>query len=169
MVFVATLLSPWFSWRVNALSDLGESDVALIFNSAVIIAGVLTVPFTLALRQYLVRTALTNAGTIILMVGGISVALVGVFTEDFPVLHALFALGYFILVPAGFLMIGTGVEGQAFKNFTYVAGISALVAILVLPIALSGLEVGFAVPEMIEALIIDAWVVVMGLRLLREG
>ncbi len=48
MVFAAVLVSPWFRWDTNALSDLGVSDAALIFNSALIIGGVFN--FLLCLR-----------------------------------------------------------------------------------------------------------------------
>jgi hypothetical protein len=50
-----------------------------------------------------------------------------------------------------------------------VAGIAALIAILVLPIILLVLpfEIGFAVPEIIEALIVAAWTIFMGAKLLK--
>jgi hypothetical membrane protein len=39
---VSIVLSPWFSWWSNALSDLGhsvDSDVALLYNFGLLLAG----------------------------------------------------------------------------------------------------------------------------------
>ena len=41
-----------FSWRTNALSDLGVSDVANIFNYSLIISGILNFIFSIGLFRY---------------------------------------------------------------------------------------------------------------------
>ena len=43
-IAVSLVLSPWFSWETNTLSDLGHavnSDVAAIFNLGLLLAGFL--------------------------------------------------------------------------------------------------------------------------------
>ena len=43
---VSIVLSPWFSWESNALSDLGhavKSEVASIFNFGLLLAGFLLI------------------------------------------------------------------------------------------------------------------------------
>ena len=39
MVFAATIISPWFRWDTNALSEMGVGEVSLLFNSAMIIVA----------------------------------------------------------------------------------------------------------------------------------
>lgn len=169
MVFVSTLMSPWFRWDTNALSELGVGEVALLFNGAVIIGGVLHFLFAIGLREYLPREQLIKIGVAFVMLGSVSLSLVGLFTISYPILHGIVALGEFVLVPIGFILIGWSATESRMKQLSIATGIAALIAILILPIFLLvlPLQVGFAVPEMIEGCIVAVWVVFMGTRLLR--
>jgi hypothetical membrane protein len=165
LVIAATLVSPWFRWESNALSDLGVSEAAPMFNGGLILGGILFLLFTIALRAHLPDSKLTRAGTTILLRGGISLALVGVFTLDFPVPHTIVAVGYFILVPVGLILIGLASPDRGLRSFTVAMGVAALLAIFTL-LGSGGELIGIAIPEIAEASIIGAWVVVMGFRLL---
>jgi hypothetical membrane protein len=169
MVFAATVYSPWFSWDTNALSELGEGEVSLLFNTAVIVGGALNFIFALGVRKYLVGSQLVLIGSALIMLGSVSMFLVGIFTVAYPIAHTIFALGYFLLPPIGFILIGLGTRNPKIRKPSIVTGIAALAAILVLPMIflIAPLKVGFAVPEMMEALITAAWVVFMGVTLLR--
>jgi len=68
-VFAVALLSPWFRWEANVLSDLGVNSMASFFNRAFLYGGVLTIPFTLGLRAYLPRGHLTDVAAGVLIVG----------------------------------------------------------------------------------------------------
>ncbi len=83
-------------------------------------------------------------------------------------MHTIVSFGFFLLLPVGLLLIGMGTWGGRMSLLTIATGIAALFSILALPIVLGGLEVGFAVPEIIEALILSAWIVVMATRLLQS-
>lgn len=53
-IIVSLVLSPWFSWESNALSDLGHavnSDVASIFNLGLLLAGFLLMIYALTVFQ----------------------------------------------------------------------------------------------------------------------
>jgi hypothetical membrane protein len=167
MVLSATFLSSWFSWNVNALSELGVGEQAALFNSAMLLGGGLNFLFALGLSKYFGKEKLVRAGVISIMVSSVSLALVGVFTIDYLVMHGIVALGYFVLTPAGFLLIGFGTKEGAIKKLSFACGIAALLAILVLPVIVLVLpfKVGFAVPELVEALIISAWTVYMSAKL----
>ena len=169
MVFVSTLMSPWFRWDTNALSELGVGEVALLFNGAVTIGGVLHFVFAIGLREYLPRERLIRIGVALVMLGSVSLTLVGFFTVSYPILHGIVALGEFVLAPIGFILIGWSAKNRRLKQLSIATGIAALLAILILPIFLLvlPLQVGFAVPEMIEGVIVAAWIVFMGTRLLR--
>ena len=168
MVYAATAISPWFRWATNALSELGVGEVSLVFNSAVMIGGVLNFLFALGLREYLGGGRLVNVGVALIMLGSASLALVGVFTIAYPVLHSIVALGEFVLAPIGFILIGFSANDSAVKKLSIATGIAALIAILILPVILLALPftVGFAVPEMIETLIVATWIILMGTKLL---
>jgi hypothetical membrane protein len=73
------------------------------------------------------------------------------------------------LAPIGFILIGLGTERDAIRTPSIVTGIAALLAILMLPMMflVMPFKVGFAVPEIIEALILAAWMNFIGVKLLR--
>ncbi len=168
MVVAATFLSSWFRWDTNALSELGVGEEALIFNTAVLLGGVLNFLFALGLRQHLDRNTLIKTGIALIMVSAVCLALSGIFTVDNHLMHGIFALGYFVSAPVGFLMIGFGSKESTIQKFSITGGITALLAILVLPIIILvfPFKVGFAVPELIEALIMSAWTIFMSSKLL---
>ena len=168
MVYAATIISPWFSWATNALSELGVGEVSLIFNSAVMIGGVLNFLFALGIREYLGGGRLVKVGVALIMLGSASLVLVGVFTIAYPALHGVVALGEFVLAPIGFILIGISAKEGTIRTLSTATGIAALVAILVLPVIVLALpfKVGFAVPEMAEALIVAVWIIFMGTKLL---
>src|SRR3989338_4039872 len=70
-----------FSWSSNALSDLGVSKVADIFNYPLVLAGILNFFFAIGFVKAYAKNVLFYLGGIILILGGGSLSLVGVFTE----------------------------------------------------------------------------------------
>ena len=169
MVIASTIFSPWFRWDTNALSELGVGEVSLLFNTAVIVGGLLNFLFALGIREYLPREKLVNTGVALIMLGSISLALVGFFTVSYPTLHGIVALAEFTLAPIGIILIGYTSKENTIKKLSVTTGIAALIAILIFPIILLALplKVGFAVPELIEALIVSAWIIFMGTKLLK--
>jgi len=169
MVFAATIVSPWFRWEKNALSEMGVGEVALLFNSAMIIGGILNLIFALGIREYLGREGLVKYGTYLIMLGSVSLALLGIFTVSDPIFHGIVALGTFVLAPIGFILIGLNSKQSATKKLSITCGIAALMTILILPAILLFLpfNVGFAVPEIIWSLIMATWIIFIGIQLLR--
>jgi hypothetical membrane protein len=169
MVFAATIISPWFRWDTNALSEMGVGEVSLLFNSAMIIGGILNLIFSLGIREYLGREGLVKYGTFLIMLGSVSLAFVGIFTVSYPIFHGIVALGTFVLAPIGFILIGLNSKQSAMKKLSITTGIAALMTILILPAILLSLpfNVGFAVPEIIWSLIVATWIIFVGIKLLR--
>jgi hypothetical membrane protein len=171
MIVSATFLSSWFRWDTNALSEMGVREEAWLFNSAVVVGGVLNFLFAMGLRGYLSGERLTRAGVASIMLSSVFLALVGIFTLDYLVAHAIMAFGYFVLAPAGFLLVGLGTDKDGIRKLSIACGIAALLAILVLPIGISvlSLKVGFAVPELTEGLIISVWTTFISAKLIESG
>jgi hypothetical membrane protein len=168
MVLAAAFFSSWFSWAENALSELGVGKQAVLFNSAVLVGGASNLVFASGLRLCLKNVKSTKVGVYLIMVGSVSLALVGVLTVESFVLHALAAFGYFILFPAGLLFVGFDVEERVLKRLSFACGVAALSAILVLPVAvmLLRLKIGFAVPELAESLAVLSWTMPVSVRLM---
>ena len=170
MVLLATFVSSWFSWNMNALSQLGVGEQATLFNSAMLVGGVLNFVFAVGLYNFLGSVRLVRAGAVSIMLSSISLALVGVFTVDYHIPHGIASFGYFMLAPAGFLLIAYGTLQVTIRKIGFTCGIAALLAILVLPAIVFALQfnVGFAVPELIEGLVISVWTIYMAAKLLRQ-
>lgn len=170
MILYSTFLAIWFRWDSNALSDLGVGEQALLFNSAVLLGGLLNFLFATGLLRYLAKERILRIGVYSIMIGSISLALVGVFTINYLAVHAIVALGYFLLVPTGFLLIGSGATGNTIQKVSFACGATALLAILLLPVTFFALpfRVGFAVPELIESLTNSVWTIFMSTNLLEK-
>jgi hypothetical membrane protein len=168
MVLAATFLSSWFRWDANALSELGVGEESVLFNSAVLLGGILNFLFAIGLYQYFIKEKQAKTGVASIMLSSIFLALVGIFTIDCHLIHVIVALGYFLLAPVGFIIIGYRTKDSVIRKLSIAFGIAALAAILILPIIIyvTSFNVGFAVPELIEALIILVWTVFMSTKLL---
>lgn len=167
-----------FSWSSNALSDLGVSEVADIFNYPLIIVGILNFVFAVGFVKVYSNGILFRIGGLVLILGGGSLSLVGIITEAYGILHNYVSWGYFGLFPIGVILVGLAlirekeVAGGVASIF---AGALALIVILVGLVLLYSLGYeeyplhygGFAIPEFIEALILGGWVLWMGASLMR--
>jgi hypothetical membrane protein len=95
---------------------------------------------------------------------------VGVFTENYNVIHVFVALGYLLLAPLGLICISRGEENKQFRKTSLTLGIIALLSIFGLPVITfaANLQIGFAVPEFAEALLLSTWTFWTSLKLLRK-
>lgn len=173
-VLIATFLAgSAFSWNKNALSDIGVSTVSVaanVFNASLIIAGILTFIFALGFTKANAKNALFYLGGSLLIFGGISLSLVGVFTEAYGRLHFYVSAAYFSLFSLALIM-----NGFAFRKSGQVTrgNVSVLFGFISALVVLSGTAVewhtwfglGFAVPEIISSFIFAAWTISMGISL----
>jgi hypothetical membrane protein len=171
MIFASTELEQSFSWNKNALSDIGVSQTAFLFNSALIVGGLFNLMFAIGLRSYLeYKTRWLKIGVSIIFISSISLALVGVFTENYGFIHGLAALGYLLLAPLGLICIGVGENGHRIGRISLALGITALLTIIGLPLLAFGanLPIGFAIPEFLESLVLSFWTFWVSLKLLQN-
>jgi len=157
-VFLAILLSPWFSWSANALSDLGVAEAALLFNTGLMLGGILTVVLAAGLFSKFKGQTTRRAGALLLFLAAVELFGVGVFSEAAGIIHFYFSVAFFMLLPIALLVIGAGAiaaKSRKFGAFTIILGI------------LAGLPWAFswsaeAVPEMLSALAVSAWCIAQG-------
>jgi len=159
IIFIATaiVLSPWFRWGSNALSDLGHSvnsDVAPLFNFGLLLSGFLIIFYSItSFRSHAKYTSY------FLMFAGLALQLVATFDEVYGSLH--FQVSVLFFVALGFASISYIIEKRS------VLAVAALVIGLCSWI-LYGLEIysaGIAVPETISSMATVTWVMLSALRI----
>jgi hypothetical membrane protein len=160
-ILLAVSWSPWFSWSANALSDLGVGEAAGVFNSGLMVGGVLTAVFAAGLWAALEKQALARAGVAVFFLAAVALFGIGLFSEAAGAIHVYFSVAFFMLLPLSLFLMGMGAVRAGscgFGTFTILAGIIAVVP-WVFPWQ------GVAIPEIISALAAATWGVTQGTRL----
>jgi hypothetical membrane protein len=159
-IALAIALAPWFSVRVNALSDLGVAEgaaVATAFNGGLILAGVLALPYGWALW-----TAGDDAAGRAVAAAFVFAALlmsgVGAFPADTSP-HVPVAIGFYLA-----LTVVLAVDGVRRRATTVgrLAGVAAAAHLAQWWLYVAGVRLGpgLAVPELVGAALLVAWVLV---------
>ncbi len=119
-VSVSILNSPWFSFAGNWLSDLGVNETsALIFNSGLVIGGLLILLFSLEFRK-------KNLAGYLLIPCSIFLIGLGIFTSAFKPVHAnLSALFFFSVL---FLMMASVLFSQG--KARYISLLSVIISLV---------------------------------------
>lgn len=154
---VSIMLSPWFSWWSNALSDLGhsvESDVASLYNFGLLLAGFFIMIYSITIF----RDHAKYSGYCLLM-SALMLQLVAAFDEVYGFLH--FVVSVLFFVSLGFASIVYAVEGKsALALAAFVIGFGSWV------LYLAGIySAGIAVPETVSSVVTVSWVMLSALRI----
>lgn len=167
LILLAIAYSPRFSWAENALSDLGvqQGVTAVLFNSGLIITGLLFLVFALGLFIVLRGRTLGKTGAFILVLDAFALTAIGVFPENVKPVHLYASVSFFVLFPTSLFFIGTALLQMSQLNLGLFTFLIAIVAALVWVIPYGG---GVAVPETLAALSASTWSIVLGFRLLRQ-
>ncbi|UIO99306.1 DUF998 domain-containing protein [Halobaculum sp. CBA1158] len=157
-IALAVALAPWFAWRANALSDLGvagDPAVATAFNGGLIVGGIAGVAYAWALWT----DAPDRAGRLVaalFAVTTLSMAGVGAFPSD-TAAHAPVAVAFFLVLTATL-----GIDGLR-RRETLVGRLLVVSPVVHLGawwawLAALDLGDGIAIPELVGALLLAAWV-----------
>ena len=92
MLYLETII-PGFDRSTNFISDLGVGNTALAFNLSIFFAGVLTVIVAVLIFKYFNKKLFG----LFLFLSGISTTLVGVFPENWGLLHGIVSFTTFLL------------------------------------------------------------------------
>jgi Predicted membrane protein len=159
LIILNILISPWFSWYKNALSDLGVHQYGFIFNSAIFTEGIIN-------GVYFFFHGKNSRQRYLIVIGSFSLSLVGVFNENFHLLHLIFALIYFIFMPI-YIILNSGYTENLNKFFNIIIGTASLFVIIVGILSSFRLIpriLGLGVYEMLEAVLISMWISIYILR-----
>lgn len=153
-ILYSVSIYPSFNWYSNYLSDLGIGKTAPFFNYPLIFEGIMNFIFAIGFAYALPKGAWSKIGAILLIIGGASLALVGIFNENSPYhIHSYVAMGYFVILPLSLIVLGL----NSYKNFKAYSIITVVLAVVALIVIL--IHGQHAIPELSEALILSAWIV----------
>ena len=175
-IALAIWVSPWFNWFNNALSDLGHptmlggsngvpglNPAAPIFNTSLILTGLVTLILTVWLIRYQVfeRSIIGVVAAILLTISQFFLIGIGVFHEGFGYTHFIVSVGFFVtLLIAGMIYGVRLMQEKHLRIIGIMAFILALISALIwvayyltlLPFT------GVAIPEIISAVTAMVWV-----------
>ncbi|NHI82738.1 MAG: DUF998 domain-containing protein [Candidatus Thorarchaeota archaeon] len=169
-ILAAIGLSPNFDWVTNALSDLGHytrTDIgpnpllrAVIFNSGLIIAGILLFIVILILIKRL-NDLLTQIAFLPFALASAFVAAIGIFSENFGAIHFYVSVGFFASFP--FAMWFVGLSWLRFPGLRWFSVVSLLLPFFSVYIWRGTFNgsvpwMGMAIPEILTALTAILWV-----------
>ncbi len=166
-IWISISLSPWFTWRNNAISDLGVHSVAPIFNASLIVCGIMCAVFSAgAILRF--RSVILKSGFFLILLASVSLAGIGIFTEDYSAQHMFFSVAFFVLLLLASLALG---PYFLLKRETLHLGIAG---ILTLVIGLFGWAyhvavgwgTGVAIPEAMTFVPGALWFAMLGLWIL---
>jgi len=161
-----------FNWVNNALSDLGvQSGVtAPIFNSGLVISGLLFLVFTIGLFRSVGKSWLGKTGAIVLCLACISLVSIGIFNESFKPTHYLVSVAFFALMPISMLVLVTSFwfAGQRRLSLFTLAIAFAAATPWVLQLLIHYVS-GVAVPEFVSGLAGAVWTEILSIKMLKEA
>ena len=167
-ITISIAQSPWFSFEDNALSDLGVYPVAPIFNSGLIICGVLCALFSVHMFLKPGRCWPCRIGIILIFSACVALVGIGIFTEDTMDMHMMFSIAFFVLLLlAALILTPVFLLGKE----TRLLGIIALLVVVIGVIGwlLADRWDGVAIPELLSVIPATIWLFVLGLWLYKKG
>jgi len=164
-IFLATLLSPSFSWTYNALSNLGGTlteagtpTTRLVFNGGLVGGGLIGFGFAYALLS-VARNRVELAGIGIFGLDLVSLVLIGVFPEQEP-LHIPVAIAFYVLLSVALVTYGAGnlLAGDRPRGLvTIVLGVFNNCIWLLWVATGDIIRPGIAIPEILGAFVFAGW------------
>jgi hypothetical membrane protein len=170
-ILLAIVHYPQFSWTENALSDLGvqEGVTAILFNSGLIIGGILALVFVSGLFV-LQKTMLGRIGVFIFVLAALALMAIGIFPENVEPTHYYASVAFFLLLLVSLFVIGATFLLTAKVKMGFFTFLAAIVASLIWIIQWTiGFGSNVAIPETLSALSASTWSIVLGFKMLREA
>ncbi|MFX0168741.1 MAG: DUF998 domain-containing protein [Candidatus Hodarchaeota archaeon] len=182
---VAILLSPWFNWYTNALSDLGHpwmlggsngvpgtNVAAPVFNGGLSLGGLITLAVTLWLiwHHYFERSILGVIASVILTIAVLFLIAIGIFHEGITGIHFAVSVGFFVSVLLAGMLYGVRLMLEPQRRLWGIIAfllslISASVWVIYYTIPVLPFT-GVAIPEIISAITAFIWVFPLCIRLI---
>lgn len=164
-VLLAISRSPRFSWTENDISVLGvEGSVTALFNSGLILAGVLSLIFAIGLGRSLLSSRLGQLGMGSLILGSMAMSAIGIFPRTINLPHDWASIAFFVFIIMALLLVGAAAiiaSQMRWGLLSLTAGFLILVFMLV-PWPWSG----GAISQLLFCLPWSLWTIVFSIGLL---
>src|SRR3989442_9077611 len=148
---VAESVYPNYSVSQNYISDLGVGPAALIFDPSIIVVGLAV----LATAWFLLRAFRDRILSIVVALAGVGAIAVGVFTEDFGVIHSLVSLWTFVFIALS-AILAMRVVRPPFQYISIILGVLSLIALgLYISKTYAGLGPGGMEPMIVWAVLVS--------------
>jgi hypothetical membrane protein len=135
IIGVSVSITPWFSLSNNFLSDLGgvkgqepvwaaNGSSSLLFNSGVAVVGIMGVFFSLGImKSGMVKDFIGRVGNKMLLVGMVSLFVIGIMPETTGLPHTIASVLFFILVPVSMVLLGLEMRRERLGQLTIILGL----------------------------------------------
>jgi hypothetical membrane protein len=155
-IAVSVVLSPWFSWQNNMLSDLGNttiSNTATVFNGGMLLAG-----FLLMIYAATVFKSHAKYSSYCLLASTFFVQLIAVFNESYGQLHYVVAVPHFLMLSLTSLVYGYEKRSKLALGTFGVAMLTWLIY------GLHVFDWSIAVPETVSKIVV-AWIMYSAIKI----
>jgi hypothetical membrane protein len=141
-----------------------EGFSAAVFNSGLVFSGFLLSVFSTSLTHLLPEGLLSRIGRGLFSLASVDLCLIGIFSENFGVLHFYVSVLFFTLLPLSLILMGVSlIKSSLYKRLGFIALLSSVFTIGVWLLTWGGV----AIPEFISALMGSVWCVVAGFYLIK--
>ena len=165
-IFVAVSMSPWFSWTENYISILGvRGSATTLFNSGLILTGVLSLIFAIGPRKNLLSVRLLGQlGMIGPVLASVALSTMGVFPRTTGILHNCASLAFFLFISLALFLIGIRIitASQKIWGVLSLTAVTLIVAFQLIPWP----WIGGAIPQLLSCLPWSLWTITFSIRLL---
>jgi hypothetical membrane protein len=154
MVFLAISQAPWFSWTMNALSDLGvDGFEAVLFNSGLPLTGAVMMMFSAGLFELTKGSTVGRAGSAVHLASSVFLILIGVVNETIEPWHYVVSFAFFSSLAVMLAIMGVYHWRTNMRRFSILAWGATVVGVVVWMLPWRGV----ALPEAISALCVSVW------------
>jgi hypothetical membrane protein len=177
----AILLSPWFSWTRNYLSDLGgfpgmepiyaaHGPSSILFNVGLIMAGGLGIILGLGVRKLDFMDSLpAKAGTIFFILDAAFLTGIGIFPETTGEPHTIFSIAFFVTIGICLLFMSITLFRTRRRKLARLTLILLLFGMIAIPLFITPKPVGSnAVAEMVPIISVAVFSIAFGYELLSD-
>jgi hypothetical membrane protein len=159
MVFLAISQAPWFSWTMNALSDLGvEGFESVLFNAGLAITGAVMMMFSAGLFELTKGSKVGQAGSAVHLASSVLIILIGVINETITPWHFVVSVAFFASLGVMLAINGIYLWGTGMRRYSALAWAAVTVGIFIWALNWQGV----AIPEAVSALSAGVWQVGLG-------
>jgi hypothetical membrane protein len=159
MIFLAISTAPWFSWEMNALSDLGvEGLTAALFNGGLMMTASVMAVFSLGIRELGKDDRLGKISFALLIWACIFLVGIGWFPETAGSIHMQFSVAFFVTLPVAMIVNAVSLIRRNHRELGALGIAAGAVAIMIWTLSWEGV----AIPEAVAAGSAGVWSIVTG-------